>query len=322
MKSTDAEGCARISGRPRVSVIVPSWNTRGTTLACLDAVASTAREVELECIVVENGSEDGSPMALREALGSMGIPTVLIENRENLGYAKACNQGLEVATAEFVLLLNSDCRLEPGALAQLVDFLEEHPGYGAVAPRLEDPSGEVQRACMNLPSFWTPLFHGGPLERLWPRSPALGRYFAKDFDYDVDGDVEQPPAACLLMRRERLVQLGGLDESLWLFFNDVDLCARLAEDGEPIRFLASARAVHEGGTSTARYGDFVARWHTDRLRYQRKHHGRLAGGLVKVCVLLSFLDHALAQGFQRLRGHRSEPLLPLGRRLAEFLRHA
>lgn len=307
---------------PTVSVIVPSWNTRTSTLACLGAVAATSEEVPLECIVVENGSEDGSAVAVEDALDSMAAATHLIRNDGNQGYARACNQGLEVARGEYVLLLNSDCQLGPGALATLVEFLRHHPNYAAAVPRLEEPSGEVQRACMNLPSPWTPLFHGGPLERLWPRSPALRRYFARDFDYERDADVEQPPAACMLMRRERLAQLGGLDESLWLFFNDVDLCARLAQAGEPIRFVASARATHEGGRSTAEYADFVARWHTDRLRYQRKHHGRLAGALVKVCVVASFLDHALAQGLRRLGGRRAEPLAPLGRRLAEFLRHA
>jgi hypothetical protein len=119
---------------------------------------------------------------------------------------------------------------------------------------------------MRFPNLWTPLFFSTPLQRWWPESAELERYFYADFDHEHDADVEQPPAAALMMRREEFEALGGLDEDLRLFFNDVDLCRRLARRGRKIRYLAGAPVMHHGGASTRQLSDFAARWHADRRR--------------------------------------------------------
>jgi GT2 family glycosyltransferase len=297
-----------------VAAVIPSWNTRELLAECLRSLAASEPPPR-EVVVVDNASADGSAALVRERFPGVA----LIENRENLGYTRACNQGIAATRAPLVLLLNADARLERDALGRLAGFLAREPAYAAAAPRLSNPDGSLQRSIMRLPGRLTPLFFATPLERWLPRSRELARYFARDFDYERDADVEQPAAACLLVRRASLERLGGLDERLWLFYSDVDLAARLSRSGERIRYLAGARATHQLGASTRQHADFLSRWHADRLAYYRAHFGRGAAAWVKLCVLLAFADFALRQLGARLFGRPHEPVRPVTRALLAFL---
>jgi GT2 family glycosyltransferase len=298
-----------------LSVVVPAWNTRELLLECL-ASLEEACEGGAEIVVVDDASTDGSADAVALAFPRV----VLVRNPENRGFAAAVNAGVARATREFVLLLNADARVEEGALESMLGFLRNAPGYAACAPRLVGADGATQRSCMRLPSLWTPLFFSTPLQRWWPHSPELERYFYADFDHEHDADVEQPPAAALLLHRAEYLELGGLDERLRLFFNDVDLCLRLARGGRKIRYLAGARVMHHGGASTRQLSDFAARWHADRLAYTRKHHGVLAGLWVKLCTSFTWTDHVVRTLLARARGARAEPLAPLCRAFGAYLR--
>jgi N-acetylglucosaminyl-diphospho-decaprenol L-rhamnosyltransferase len=297
-----------------VTVVVPSWNTRERLLACLTALEAS-RAVELDVVVVDNASADGSAdMVEREFTRAR-----LVRNATNLGFTRACNQGVELARGDLVLLLNSDVELENDALHRMVEFLLRHPQHAAVAPRLLHANGATQRACMRFPRMATALFFGTPLERWWPDSRELRRYFTRDVDPDVDADVEQPPGACMLLRADTLRALGGLDESMWLYFSDVDLSLRLARAGWRTRYLASARAVHHTGSSTRMHGERLLHYHRDRLCYYRKHFGVAGGAWLKACVLFAALDYCTRQAIDRARERRAEPLVPVLRSLGSFL---
>lgn len=301
-----------------VAVVIPSWNTRALLVECLTSLART--RVAMEVVVVDNNSQDGSAQAVSEHFPQ----ALVIRNARNEGFARACNQGIAASTAPFVLLLNSDAQLREGCLEGLLDFLRAQPRYAAAAPRLEGPDGNLQRAMMNFPRPRTALFFGTPLERWAPHSAELRRYFARDFDYDADGDVEQPPAAALLLRRAALDApdgVGGFDESLWLYFNDVDLSLRLARAGWRTRYLHAAIARHVGGASTSRLESRLEHWHADRLRYFRKHFGRACGWWVKACTTWAWLDacgSALFRATDHPAGGRGT-IAPLTRAFARFL---
>lgn len=295
-------------------MVVPSWNTRELLRECLASLAASA-PVPREVVVVDNASRDGSGELVRREFPGVA----LVENRENLGYTRACNQGLDATRAPLVLLLNADARVERDTLAQLARFLDQHPDYAAVAPRLVHPDGSLQPSIMRLPGRLTPLCFATPCQRWFPESAELRRYFARDFDYERDADVEQPAAACLLVRRSALAELGGLDERLWLFYSDVDLAARLKRTGGRIRYLSGARAVHHLGQSTRQYEDFLSRWHTDRLIYYRAHFGRASALWVKLCVVLAYVDYALRQVWAGLARRPREPVRPVTRALLAFL---
>ncbi len=283
----------------RVSVIVLSWNTAELTLECLRSVQAAFKrgEAEGELVVVENGSEDGS----LERISSEFPAAVLVKNDENLGYAVGVNQGVAASSCDRLLLLGSDARLLEGALSELVGFLDGASGYGACAPRLVGEGGETQQACAAFPRPKTAIWFGTPLQHWFPKSPELERYFLREFDHESDADVEQPPATCLLLSRDVWDSLGGMDESLWLFFNDVDLCKRMQREGLLIRFLAGTRVQHVGGASTARFGTFVERWHTDRLRYMRKHHGFVGSLCARIGTTWAFAAWGLRRAFFRVR---------------------
>lgn len=299
----------------KLSVVIVGWNTRELLRRCLDSVAAATAELASEVIVVDNGSEDGSA----ELVASRYPQVVLLRNSHNRGFATATNQGAALAGGEYLLLLNSDTELDRDALEQLVQWLDQRADYDGAAPRLLNSDGSTQRAVMRFPRLRTALAFGTPLERVQPNSRELKRYFARDFDYEQDADVDQPPAACLLLRRDLWLELQGMDEALWLFFNDVDLCRRLAERGSRIRYLAAAGVRHVGGASTARFANFVPQWQGDRLRYYRKHFGPLGVACVKLAVTWTFLDWAARNAWSTLRGKPADSLAPTSRAFASFL---
>jgi len=294
-----------------VSVVVLSWNTAELTTECLRSVTAAFErgEAEGELVVVENGSTDGSAERIAEDFPA----AKLIKNEENLGYAAGANQGVHASTGEWVLLLGSDAALLEGALMEMRTFLEGAEGYGACAPRLVGEDGQTQQACAAFPRPRTAIWFGTPLQHWFPKASELERYFLRDFAHDEDADVEQPPATCLLFSRELWDSLGGMDESLWLFFNDVDLCRRLQQQGLLIRYLVGPGVRHHGGASTARFPNFVERWHTDRLRYMRKHHGWMGALCARIGTTWAFAAWGLRRALFRVRD-------PFWERVGSYLR--
>jgi GT2 family glycosyltransferase len=266
----------------KLSIVILSWNTRDLLLQCLDSIYAGPRPLPFETIVVDNGSNDDSVAAVRER-----FPEVqLIENAQNEGYARGNNQGIRASRGEYVLLLNSDTRVVADAPEKLLAFLDEHREYGAAGPQLQNPDGSIQRACMRFPTVTTALFYGTLWERALGPTRVIRRYYMEDFDHAHSLDVDQPPGAACLLPRRVLDQVGLLDESLFLFFNDVDFCQRLRAAGYKIRFLADAHVIHHGGQSTRRYPLFVQEWTLNRLRYYRKHFGRRGAAAVKAMTCL------------------------------------
>jgi N-acetylglucosaminyl-diphospho-decaprenol L-rhamnosyltransferase len=288
-----------------LSVVVLSWNTRELTLACLAALFAERPRHEREVIVVDNGSADGSADAIAAA-----FPQVrLVRNADNRLYAAGNNQGTALARGEIVCTLNSDTEVRPGALDLLVDWLHAHPEHGAVAPRLVDPDGSVQRACHRFPTLATALCFDSWWGTWWPGSRVQARYLMHDFDHLHDRDVDQPPGACFAMRTAEWRALGGFDETLSLFYNDVDLCRRLWRAGRRVRYLAGAEVMHHRGASTRAFARMLVVWHKNRLAYYRKHHGVPGAAWVRLCMRLRIWEEWLRIGAR----NRDDP----GRKKAE-----
>jgi hypothetical protein len=304
-----------VSRGPEISVVIPSWNTRDYLAACLAALARSEKP-ECEVIVVENGSRDGSLEYLRAE-----HPEVrLIANGENEGFARASNQGMRAARGRYVLLLNTDTEVAPDAIPRLHAFLEANPGHAAAAPRLVHRDGRTQRTVQEFPTLATALFFSTPLERWFPASHELRRYFMRDWDQESSRDVDQPPAAALLLRMAALREVGLFDEELWLFYNDVDLARRLRAAGWKTRYLSEATVLHHVGGSTSKFAGFLPVWQRDRLAYYRKHHGRLGGLWLKACVTLTFVDWLARTVLARARGRPADPVRPMLALYRDYLR--
>lgn len=287
-----------------LSIVIPSWNTRDLLRTCLRTVEAARKPGETEIVIVDNASHDGSADMVAEEFPEV----VLQRNAANEGFAIGCNQGIALARGEYVLLLNADTEVGEDALVRMVDFLREHPDYGGVAPRLLNPDGSTQRSCQAFPKLATVFWFATPFERWFPDSKEMRRYFLRDWDHEDERDIDQPPAACLMITRRVIEEVGVFDESLWLFYNDVDLSLRMHQHGLRTRFLPQATVLHHVGASTSQFGSFLTMWQKNRLTYYRKHHGRLAGVWLKACVSLAFVDWCCIQLKAKLRRRGGEPL--------------
>ncbi len=264
-----------------LSVVVLSWNTKNLVRDCLEALEGDPFPGRREILLVDQASSDGTPSMVRESFPRVRI----LEAERNLGYAEGNNLGAREARGKWLCLLGSDTRVRPGALEGLAAFLESHPSYGAAAPMLVGPGGEVQKSCMNFPGLFTALTFDNLFGRFPPGKWIQDWYYMRGFDHLAPRDVDQPPGTCLVLSREEYLAMGGMDPSLFLFFNDVDLCRRLRAAGRKIRYHPSSVVVHLGGASTSRYSRLAVQWQLDRLAYYRKWFGPWVGPLLKLLVL-------------------------------------
>jgi len=267
-----------VSPVPDLSIVILSWNTRELTLACLRALERDGTRFTREIIVVDNHSSDGSADAI-----AAEFPGVrLVRNDENRLYAAGNNQGVENAIGCYVCLLNSDTEVVPGALDILVEFLEHNSDYGAASPRLDSFDGTVQRACTRFPGLLDPLVDSTLFGQTSIGKKRFAHTRLHDFDHQSTRDVDQPPGAVFMMRRSEYIEMGGLDEELSLFYNDVDLCKRLWSRGRKVRYVAEAQVFHHQGASTRRSARVQALWHANRLSYYAKNHGLLGAVWVRI----------------------------------------
>ena len=232
---------------PTVSFIIPNWNHRQLLHECISSIYDTVGDLSHEIIVVDNASTDDSAGYILES-----FPEVRwIQNHENLGYAKAVNQGVASSGGGFLFLLNNDVKLMGGVSERLISFLAGHPEVGAVAPLLYYPDGRLQISCRRFPSP-AAIF----LEKLHVRK--IGHYMRLKLtpeEHLSGGQVLQPMASALMVRRECWDEVGPMDEGFPIFFNDVDWCYRLYRNtGYTIHINPEARAIHHEGASIKRLG--------------------------------------------------------------------
>lgn len=246
----------------KLSVVIVTWNSAADIDTCIDSLNYLR---DFEVIVVDNASGDDT-LARLAAHHHLRV----LANGSNVGYSRACNQGIAAATGEHILLLNPDTQVELGALDAMSGYLDRHPEVAAIAPRLVNWDGTRQLSVRSLPTVGSVLWEITGLPRLFPRS-RIGRWRLRNFDYDRGQPVEQPMASCLMFRREVLIRLGGFDESFPLYYNDVDLSRRMDDAGLTTWYLPEARVFHRIGASTGQVRPQAIRAaHRSLFRYLRR----------------------------------------------------
>ncbi len=248
-----------------LSVVIASWNTAPLLAACLRTLSDAAGAVAFEVIVVDNASTDAS--ADRVASEFPGVR--LIRNAENLGFGRANNQGIALAQGRFVLLLNSDTLLPPGALAGLVDFMAAHPRVGACSPALLLPNGQAQPYAFGHDPNLGYLLQRG-ISRLVLHRPL------HDWATASSQPVDWVSGACLMLRREALVQTGDFDEAMFMYFEDVDLCLRLRQAGWEVWHHPAVGITHLGGQSMKQNPAAQAAYQQSLRYFYRKHYSKAA----------------------------------------------
>jgi len=256
-----------------LSIIIVNYNTRDLLKKCLESVISNwllaedkppafNRKLKItkpqllaaEVIVVDNGSTDGSGEYIgklkRLRMNGLEIKTVL--NKQNLGFAKAVNQGINQAQGKYILLLNSDTRVQKNSLNRLLKFAKSNPQAGIIGARLVNPDGSIQPSVYHFPSikkafkeFW--LGEDGEYEKYVPQTQKAI-------------EVDAVTGAAMLIPRETIKKVGFFDERYFMYFEDLDYCRRARRTGLKVYYLPEATILHHHGQSAVKVGNKAYQW--------------------------------------------------------------
>jgi len=274
---------------PLVSVVIVSYNTRAMTLDCLRALYASLGEMPAEVWVVDNASHDGSAQAVREAFPQAYV----LANTDNKGFGAANNQALRQARGEFLMLLNTDAFVGADTVERLVAYLNLHPRAAIVGPRLLNGDGSLQPSCYRYPSPGRAWLENLGVSPLLARHPKWGDY--KKWPHDAEQNVDWVIGACLLLRRAAYDDVGGFDETFFMYAEETDWQRRFRDKGWEIAFTPSGMVTHLGGASGASESARVNAHFFDSLDYYtHKHHGvlgliSLRGAMVVGCGLRALL---------------------------------
>jgi N-acetylglucosaminyl-diphospho-decaprenol L-rhamnosyltransferase len=287
--------------RPDVSVVTVGHNTRDLLHACLESIGSSRYVIEV--LLVDAGSIDGTAEMVTEQ-----FPAVrLLATGQNLGFTRGNNRALRIARGRYLLLLNPDAVLSPGALEAMVAFLDAQAEVGVVGPQLRFPNGRVQPSRHRFPTPLTPFVDGTVLQRWLGEGRLLAAFYARDRGDDDQQDVDWLRGACLMVRREAAVAVGLFDERFFMYSEEVDLCRRIRAAGWRVVYLPSAVVVHhEGQSSQQNPAARDINFHDSRIRYQEKYFGRSWALALRLAVVANFLFLAAEESGKLLLGHRPE----------------
>ncbi len=251
-----------------IAVVVVTYESAGDLPTCVRSLPEAAAPHEVEIVVVDNASRDDSAGVAR----TLGVK--VIENQRNLGYGSAVNRGAAETAAPWLLIANPDMRMQPGSLARLLATAGADPSIGCVGPCLRNPDGSDYPTGRRFPSLLVGGLHA-LLAPVWPGNPATRRYHLADLDRSRPATVDWVSGACMLLRRAALDEVDGFDSAYFMYFEDMDLCLRLARAGWRVVFEPGATVEHTvgGSTRSAPYRK-VLDHHRSTLRFYRRRYER------------------------------------------------
>jgi len=299
-----------------LSIVIVSWNVKDLLERCLASIAECSERAHLQCeiIVVENASTDGSADMIRRR-----FPDVrLITSDINLGFVKGNNAGVAHSSGRYLLLLNPDTEVIGDALQTMVSYMEQRPRVGALGPMLLFPDGRVQPSRRRFPTLVTAFVESTVLQQWSPGNRALRRYYVLDRTDTEAQDVDWVIGACLLIRREAWEQAGPLDESFFMYSEELDWCRRLKQAGWRVVYIPDAKVVHHEGQSSIQVAP--ARhiyFQSSKVLYFRKHHGACTGEALRIFLLGTYVYQLCMETLKWVLGHKR----PMRReRISTYLR--
>ncbi|SFE14460.1 hypothetical protein SAMN04487844_101182 [Methylobacterium sp. yr596] len=301
---------------PALDVVIVNWNGGALLRACLASLAAAEAALgdalALHVVVVDNASTDGS----LEGLARLRHGPAVVANPDNQGFGRACNAGAARGEAAAILFLNPDARVTAEALLGARAALTADEATGIVGAQLLDEAGVVQRACARRPTARSLL--GQAL--LLDRAGLVPSHFMTEWDHADERPVDQVMGAFLMIRRSLFTALGGFDERFFVYYEDVDLCARAWDAGFAVRHLAGISVRHEGqGTTRAAKAHRLACFLESQIRYAAKHHGRATALALVVTAFCAQVPLRLVQALARLSVREAGEVLRGARLLARRL---
>ncbi|MBX3164402.1 MAG: glycosyltransferase family 2 protein [Bacteroidetes bacterium] len=262
--------------KPEISIIIVSYKVRDLILKCLQTVFESEKKSEIEVIVIDNNSSDDSVSEIKKHFPQV----ILLENKHNVGFSEANNQGLRMANGIFIFLLNPDTEISPNTLNLLEEHLQKNPKTKIVAPRLLNSDKSIQQSAWKnhkLADLFLELFflHGIFNFKNYPVSR-----------FNTETEIETASGAALFFRKELVTEIGELDKNLF-WTEDIDFCFRAHKTGN-IVYLPQAQVIHHSGKSSkTNFNIPVSNQIISKIKYFKKHHSLLTFIL---SVVLSYMQ--------------------------------
>lgn len=270
-----------------ISIVIVSYNSRELLRTCL---TSTASEPAEEVVVIDNASSDGS-----DRMVTQDFPWVRLIRNSNDGYGAAANLAIASCSTKYVLLLNSDTVLHPGTLQALCDYLDGHPQAAVVGPLLVNPDGTPQVSCFAFPT---------PLQTLLRETSfsIFGTGVPSNGSPRSDHRVPWVLGAALAIRRSAFDSVGGFDRSFFMYFEEVDLCFRLARSGWQTHFTPAATVTHLGGGSTRQQRPaMVLQLYKSLCHFYQLHYSRMQSFQLKLVLTYLMVRNLIKEALKKVR---------------------
>lgn len=291
----------------RVAVIIVNWNTRELLARCVRSVLESISPTEVEIVVVDNASTDGSLDMLRER-----FPQVRrLANASNVGFGQANNLAAAACSTPYLLLLNSDAQLQAETLSRLLGLAEDRPRLAVAGAQLRNPDSSFQSSHFRFPSLWRQflVLSGAGRWLLRPRYPSFGPQADQGPQC-----VDWVSGACMLVRSEAFVACGGFDRGYFMYGEEMDLCYRLRQAGWEVWYHPAAVALHEGAGSQAQVPTSrEAQLYRGTVRFFRSHYGALPACLLGAEILALTAIKTVVHAMLRVSsgGRRGRPVVAL-----------
>ncbi|UCF06667.1 MAG: glycosyltransferase [bacterium] len=231
-----------------LSIIIVTHNSSSPVVECLASLREHPPSRAFETIIIDNASSDGTPRIVEERFPEVRV----IANTDNRGYSRGVNQGIEQSSGTFILILNPDIILTDGAVDRLIELMEKRPDAGITASKLIYPDGRLQYSCRTFYNLKVLLLRRTFLGRLFPNAKSLRRHLMKDYDHEQVRVVDWVLGACMMVRREAIERVGKMDERFFLYFEDIDWCFRMKNQGWSVYYLPDSVMIHSYERSSAR----------------------------------------------------------------------
>ena len=227
------------SARPDVTAIVIAYEVRDEVMTCLASLERHADGLDVETILIDNGSQDGTVEAVRAHFPD----TIVVALDHNAGLP-ARNEGLRRARGRYRMFIDTDAELTAGAMTTMVELLDSDPSIGLVGPRLVNEDGSLQLSCRRYPPVMLPVLRRPPLMRWFDDGPTIRHHLMADAPYDRRRRVEYVLGACMMFTERAQASAGEIDERIWFGHDDADWCFKIREAGLDIVFEPAATVIH------------------------------------------------------------------------------
>lgn len=300
----------------KLSIVIVNYNVKHFLQQCLFSVFNAIQKTEAEVWLVDNNSVDGSVQMVKKL-----FPQVkLIENKENVGFSKANNQAIKESTGKYVLLLNPDTIVEETTFEKIVDFMDKHENAGALGVKMIDGKGNfLPESKRGIPTPKVAFYKMTGLTKFFPKSKKFAKYYMGNLSPDQTNKVEILSGAFMLLRKTVLDKIGLLDETFFMYGEDIDLSYRILQEGYENYYFADTKIVHYKGESTKKGSlNYVYVFYNAMIIFAQKHFAKKKAKLFMYLIKLAIFLRAGLSATRRIFSKISLPFIDLGIILGGF----